>query len=145
MTIFDYDLVAFLGSKECSFAHQFADKCRAHTFCLVNQRWQMLQAQLQTLSIQIKEPPAAIAIRKRYLDGLVNASRTSGQGWLKDIRPVRSEQEQNIGIVRQSIHLIEQFEEQRVTPGVLLRAFFCDQVNILEDNSGGLQQACHLA
>src|SRR5437870_4352399 len=97
------------------------------------------------MPVQIKEPPAASAIRQWDLDGLVNASRTSCQGWLKDIRSVRGEQEQDIGIVCQSIHLVEQFEEQGITAGVLLCTFFRDQVNILEDNGGRLQQSCHLA
>ena len=65
--------------------------------------------------------------------------------WFENIRPVRGEQEEDIGIVRQPVHLIEQFKEQHVAPRILFGTLFRDQVNILEDDGSRLQQPCHCA
>src|SRR5437764_13707681 len=65
VAVFDDDGLAIMTlvcGKEGGFAHQFANKRRADTLCLIDEFWQVFEAQCQALSVQIKQPLAAVAV-----------------------------------------------------------------------------------
>ena len=69
----------------------------------VNQR----VAERQALAIELDKLFATDVVRQRNLDRLIDAARTVRQCILKLLRPVGREHEQDIGILFQSVHLVE--------------------------------------
>lgn len=58
-----YAIMALICCEEGRFAHQFTDKGRAHSLCLVNELRQALNVQRQAASIQLEESFPANAVR----------------------------------------------------------------------------------
>src|SRR2546421_11301389 len=64
VAVFDDDglaIITLVCGKEGDFAQQLANKCRAGALGLIDQFWQAFEAPRQALSVQIKQPSAAVA------------------------------------------------------------------------------------
>jgi len=61
----------------------------------------------QTLAIELNKLLAADVVRQRYLDRLIDAARTAGECALELLRPIGGEDEQDVGVFLQSVHLVE--------------------------------------
>jgi hypothetical protein len=70
-------------------------------------------AERQASAIKLDQLRAADIVRKRHLDRLVDTAGAIRQGALKLLRPVGGEDEQDVRILLQSIHFVEQPVEQR--------------------------------
>jgi hypothetical protein len=94
----------------------------------------------QTPAIELDEILAADMVRKGHLDRLVDAARAARQGALKLLRPVGGEDEQDIRILLQSIHLVEKPVEQRFLARPHLVAIARNQIDILDHDYRRLQE-----
>ena len=70
-------------------------------------------AERQARAIELDQLLAADVVRKRHLDRLVDAAGAACERALELFRPVGGEDEQDIRILLQSIHLVEKLVEQR--------------------------------
>jgi hypothetical protein len=98
-------------------------------------------AERQTPAVELDELVAADLVRKRHLDRLVDATGPACQGALKLLRPVGGEDEQDICILLQSIHLVEKRVEQRFLTRAHIVAVARNQIDILDHDHRWLQQA----
>jgi len=96
----------------------------------------------QFLAIEAHQLAAAILVRERHFDGLVDAAGATGQGGFQVLRPVGGENEKDVGILLQSIHLVEQPVEHGFLARPHVAAVACDQVDVLDHNHRWLQQPC---
>ena len=72
--------------------------------------------------------------------GLVNASGPGGERGLEQISAVGGQQEDDVGILVEPVHLVEKGEEQWRLSAVVA-ALLGDQVDVLDDDHGRLERA----
>ncbi len=83
-----------------------------------------------------------MAVRQRELYCLIDTSRTSRKSGLKLFRPIRRKYEEYLGILFQSVHLVEQPIEKRLFTGTSHGfALTRDQIRVLYDDERGLKQS----
>src|SRR5258708_308100 len=98
-------------------------------------------AERQTPAIELDQLPAADIVRKRHLDRLIDATGAARQRALELLRPVGGEDEQDIGILLQPIHLVEQSVEQRFLARPHLVAIAPNQIGVLDYDHRRLQKS----
>src|ERR671938_381958 len=70
-------------------------------------------AQRQAARVQLDEAPELGGVGQRQLDRLVDAARAGGQRGLQHVGAVGGSQEQDVGVLGEAVHLVEQLEQDR--------------------------------
>jgi hypothetical protein len=84
----------------------------------------------------------ALVVRQRELDRLIDASRPRRQRRLELVRPIRRQDEHDIGVLAQTVHLVEQPVQQRfLHRPVHVRALARDEIDVLDDHHRGLEKS----
>src|SRR5262249_39798865 len=107
VAVADDQLAAVVGREQGGFADQLADEGGAGPLGPGQVAVEVGYLQRQPPAVQLEQPPPAAHVRQRDLDRLVAAPRPGGQWRLQDVRPVGRQQEQDVGVVRQAVHLVE--------------------------------------
>ncbi len=68
----------------------------------------------EALAVELDEPAAAVGVGQRQLDGLVDAAGTRGERRLEQVGAVGRQDEQDVVVLGQAVHRVEQLEEDRV-------------------------------
>ena len=104
-----HELAAVVRSEQRSFAQQLADERRARARGALDVRRDG-RGHVQTATIQLEQPPPALGIGHGHLDGLIDSAGARGERGLEEVRAIRREHEQDVGVVREAVHLIQQLE-----------------------------------
>src|SRR5439155_6250132 len=122
--------------------HQFLDEGRARALRAPDDYRQELVRHLQAAGIQLHQLGARRLVRKREFNGLVDATWSRGQRRLEFIRPVGRQNEDDVGVLAQPVHLIEQLvEEHFLARAAHVLAGSSDQVDVFDYYGGRLQKA----
>ena len=95
----------------------------------------------RTLAIELDELLASSVVRKRHLDRLVDATGAASQSALELLWAVGGENEKDIRVLLQPIHLVEKPVEQRFLARPHLVAIARNEIDILDHDHRWLQQA----
>ena len=95
----------------------------------------------QAPAIELDQLAAADVVRQRHLDRLVDAAGPARQRALKLLRPVGGENEQDIRILLQPVHLVEKLVEHRFVARPHLVAIARNEIDVLDHDHRRLQQA----
>ena len=72
---------------------------------------------------------------------VINAAGPGNQGWLDLLRTIRGQDEQDLGILLQTVHLVQQLVQKNLLAwAVHVRAFTSNEVHVLNDHHGRLQK-----
>src|SRR5262249_30639523 len=102
---------ALLPGAERRPSQQLLAVSRADSVCPLHYAVQVDVLELQATRIELEEAPASIRVRQRQLDGQVDAARSCGQRGLEDVRPVGCQHEDDVAVVAQAVHFVQQLEE----------------------------------
>jgi hypothetical protein len=97
------------------------------------------------VTVQLDQASAAAGVRQRHLDRQVDPAGPRGERGLQQVGTVAGEQEDDVGVVAEPVHLVEQLEQQRGAAWLLAVPLLGDQVDVLENHHRRLQQPCHRA
>lgn len=115
-----------------------------HTSGAVDDLVGPVQSHVETASVALKQRSSPVRVGQRQLDGLVDPTGSSGQGRLQHLHPVGGEQHEQIGVLVEAVHRVQQFEEQRTRAAERKLPVLGDQVDVLEHDRRGLQAAGQL-
>ena len=76
-------------------------------------------------------PSTAIQIVARW---------TRRESRFQKVWAVGREDEEDVGVFAQTVHLVEQFKEQGIRPNGLMIAFGADEIHVFEDDGRWFQQ-----
>ena len=96
------------------------------------------ERELQPFAVELEQPPAPVGVRERKLDRLVDPPGPGGERGLEQIRAVRGQHEQDVVVLVEAVHPVEQLEQDRVRR--LERAIHGDEVDVLEHDHRRLQR-----
>jgi hypothetical protein len=91
--------------------------------------------------VEPEQAAAGVGVGERDLQGEVDAAGPGGKRRLDEVGPVRREDEQQVGVLLEALHLVEQFEQDAAADAVLHGALAGHQVDVLEDDGGGRELA----
>ena len=94
--------------------------------------------------VEIQQAPPRLGIGQRDLDCLVDPSGPRGERRLERVRPVRGQQEDQVRILVEAVHDVEQREQQRRHP-VVGHPLAGDEVLVLQDTSAGWSARARVA
>ena len=98
----------------------------------------------QRAAVELEQRAAGVRVGQFQRDRLVDPAGPRGQRGLEQVGPVGGQHEDDVGVLGEAVHLVEQLEQQRVLAGVHA-AVLGDQVDVLDDDHRRLQGAGHRA
>ncbi len=90
-------------------------------------------------AVDLEQPPPRRRVRQRQLDGEVDPPGTRGERRLERLGAVRREHEDQVGVLVEAVHRVEQLEQQR--RGLVVAAVLGDQVDVLDHDHRRLERA----
>ena len=67
----------------------------------------MRRADFHAAAVQLEQSTPAVRVGQRNLDRLIDSSRTRSESRFEEIRAIRREDEQNVRIVCEAVHLVQ--------------------------------------
>src|SRR5262249_46411920 len=139
--LLDFAITAHFKLKLSGAAHQLFDERGAGALCPAHDHLQEPFRELQTTRIELDQLGAALLIRQRKFNRLVNSSGARSQRRLKLIRTVGGEDEEHVGIFAKAIHFIQELIEQDLFARAShLLSCPGDQVHVLNYHQRRLQK-----
>ena len=94
--------------------------------------------------VEPDQPAPRVRIREGELRRVIDPARALGQSRLEQVGAVGGEQERDVGVLAEPVHLVQQLEQQRVLAGAAV-PLLGDQVHVLDHHHRGLQRPCDRA
>src|SRR5207244_7406223 len=94
-------------------AEQLLDVGRARAVGLFDVPREVHPRERETARIEVEQSRATSRVRDRQLRHEIDASGPSGERGLEDVGPVRREDEQNVRVVRETVQLVQEIEQDR--------------------------------
>ena len=95
--------------------------------------------EIEPATVELDQSLTGLPIRQVDVHRLVHSPGTRGQRRLQQVGPVRGQEEDHVGVLVQTVHLVEQREHQRGVAAVMV-ALLRDQVDVLDHDHGGLER-----
>ena len=101
-----------LGRRQGGLPQQLADEGGAHAARAHDEMIQVGDVEAEPLAVELEQAETAPVVGKRDLDREINPAGPSRKRGLEEIRAVRRQQEDDVGVLLHPVELIEQLEEQ---------------------------------
>ena len=101
-------------------AEQLFKEGRGDPFGLADHGRGLGQVQHEVTLVELHQPAPRVRVRDRKLSRMIDPARALGQRGLEQVGAVGGEQERNIHVLAEPVHLVQQLEQQRVLAGVAL-------------------------
>ncbi|HEX2126195.1 MAG TPA: hypothetical protein VHF45_06520 [Thermoleophilaceae bacterium] len=136
--------VAGLGRQQRRPPQQLADERGRGAVGLVHDPGALGRAEPEALRVQVEQPPPRLGVGQRQAHRQVDAAGPRRERRLQDLGPVRSEHEDDVGVLVQPVHLVQQLEEDRVRLLELV-AVERDEVHVLQHDHRRRERAGYRA
>src|SRR5438105_4713086 len=136
--------IAVNRREDCRLAQELLDVRRARPFGACDEFVEVAQLEVQAARVKREEPASSVGIRQRKRYREVDSTRPSRECRLENVGAVRREDEEDIDVLAQAVHLVEQFEEERLRLHARHPAFLGDEVDVLDDDGARLEEPRHL-
>jgi hypothetical protein len=134
-------VAALLHGEERRPAQQLLDKGSAYALRAGDDGVRVVEPQVEAVAVEGDQAPPADRVGERYLGGLVYAPWSRGERGLEQVGAVGREHEDDVGVLGEAVHLVQELEEQRVLAQRTHAPFLGHEVHVLEDDRGRLEVA----
>src|SRR5262245_6770275 len=115
MMIRNDDLIALVRRVQSGLPYQLSNERRTDALGPADEPIEIMNSHFETSSVQLKESPPTGGVGEWDLDGLIDTARPRRKRGFQDLGTIGRQKKEDIGIVAETVHLIEQLEQQYST------------------------------